>query len=121
VTSARCLTTADYQCRLLSCFLSHRFPFLLQNDATLTNTLLRYGWKHRLAIKPERPAGAAGRQRSDDTDSDDAGEGGAALGRSYREFLWQSAHIMMHLLPERTRAELEDRQVGDAAPAEGVW
>jgi hypothetical protein len=115
------LSPAEFHCRPFTFISSHRFPFLLQNDATLTNTLLRYGWKHRLAVKPERPASAAGKQRNHDTDSDDADQGGALGGRSYSEFLWQSAHIMMHTLPERTRAELEDRQVGDTAPAEGIW
>ena len=30
-----------------------RYPYLLQNDSTLTNTLLCYGWQHRVKIKHE--------------------------------------------------------------------
>jgi hypothetical protein len=90
---------------------------------TLTKTLLRYGWQHRMAVKPERSAQArsAAQRSNQDTDSDSAVEGNTALGRNYSEFLWQSAHILTHTLPARTLAELEDREVGDAVPAEGIW
>lgn len=103
-TTANMLTLYHSHSALHMCvlFFAPRYPYLLQDDATFTNTLLIHGWRQRLYIKPERHT-----LNSDSRSSRGRGNNS--------EFLWQSAHIL-------EAADFVDNDRGDEdGVRDGVW
>jgi len=92
-----------------------RYPYLLQNDSTLTNTLLCYGWQHRVRIKHEPNSAHYNTVHANGSSSSRAGTG--MVNNSF--FLWETSSPMEN---DDTRDEEDDMDLMDETEScIGVW
>ncbi len=95
---------------------SFRYPYLLQNDSTLTNTLLCYGWQHRVRIKHEPNSAHYHTVHANGSSSSRAGTGGMV---NNSMFLWETSSLKEN---ENLGDEEEDMDLMDETEScIGVW